>query len=85
MSPLGIGLEREDDVDAPGVLVRPFAAGIARGETADRAVAPLEMAELAEVGFDRGGEMVEGVVVDVGRRVGARAGVAIKAKRGIKE
>ena len=54
MSPLGIGLERGDDVDALGVLVRPFAAGIARGETADRAVAPLEMAELAEVGFDRG-------------------------------
>jgi hypothetical protein len=79
-SPLGIGLERGDGpetVDEVGVLVRPFGDGPDRVDTADRAVAPLEMIEPFEVAFGLGGDVGAAGTEDVDRRAGARAGLAI--------
>lgn len=75
-SPLGTGLERGDDPATEDVFVRPFIEGTARGDTADRAVAPLEMIDVGA--FDRGGDVVAGDE-DIDRRTGTRTGFAIEA------
>ncbi|KAF8495042.1 hypothetical protein JB92DRAFT_3099920 [Gautieria morchelliformis] len=59
-SPLEIGLKQGNGpkiVDVVGVLAQPFGDGPAHGDTADHAVASLEMIEPFEVAFGLGGNV----------------------------
>jgi hypothetical protein len=58
---------------------RPLTEGLARGDTADRAVAPLDMIDAVGVAFALGGDVAAAGEEDVDRRTGARAGFAIEA------